>query len=56
MYRDIGTELDRLMDRASTSALKSLDAKVDVQSMLRDLLRRAEASDEQTEVDHARHQ
>ena len=41
MDRDI--ELDRLPDRASKAALESLDAKVDVQQRLHQLLERAPA-------------
>jgi hypothetical protein len=36
------------MDRASTAALKSLDAKVDVHQRLRELLERAAANPEPT--------
>ncbi len=43
---DRDTELDRLMDRASTAALRSLDAKVDVHQRLRELLERAAANPE----------
>lgn len=48
---DRDTELDRLMDRASTAALKSLDAKVDVHQRLRELLDRAAANPERTSTD-----
>ncbi|MFC7529221.1 hypothetical protein [Actinoplanes sp. GCM10030250] len=54
---DRDTEIDRLMDRASTAALESLDAKVDVQQRLRRLLERAGADPEETgatSADHAR--
>lgn len=41
MDRDKEYELDQLMDRASTSLLKSLDATVDVKQRLRELFREA---------------
>ncbi|MET7808593.1 hypothetical protein [Micromonospora chersina] len=41
MDHDKEHELDQLMDRASTSILKSLDATVDVKQRLRELLRQA---------------
>ena len=51
MDRDI--ELDRLLDRASKAALESLDAKVDVQRRLQQLLERAGVDSEQTGGDRA---
>ncbi|WBC12960.1 hypothetical protein O7600_17450 [Micromonospora sp. WMMA1998] len=41
MDHDKEQKLDQLMDGASTSILKSLDATVDVEQRLRELLRRA---------------
>lgn len=52
MDRDI--ELDRLLDRASKAALESLDAKVDVQQRLHQLLERAGVDPEQTGAGRAR--
>jgi hypothetical protein len=49
---DRKTKLDRLMDRASTAALRSLDAKVDVHQRLRQLLERAGADPDSTGTDH----
>jgi hypothetical protein len=51
---DRDTKLDRLMDRASTAALNSLDAKVDVQQRLHQLLERAGVDPEPTGPDPAR--
>jgi ribosomal protein L1 len=41
MDRDKEQQLDQLMERASESALKSLDATVDVEQRLRDVFRAA---------------
>lgn len=41
MDRDKEYELDQLMERATVSILKSLDATVDVKQRLRELLRAA---------------
>jgi uncharacterized membrane-anchored protein len=45
---DRETEFDHLMDRASKAALESLDAKVDVQQRLQQLLERAGVEPGQT--------
>jgi hypothetical protein len=52
MDRDI--DLESLLDRASKAALESLDAKVDVQRRLYQLLERAGVNPEQAGSDHAR--
>ncbi|MEV4117646.1 hypothetical protein [Micromonospora sp. NPDC049645] len=50
MDHDKDYALDQLMRRASASALKSLDATVDIEQRLRDLLRDAGIDPDQGQV------